>query len=92
MKNLSLITLMSFQTLNTFIHLRNTKWDIFEISDDSNATTTFKAQKGNKDNVKIVHVTSVVQPLFMKTTRILFAPRNKNDDFILTGLERHEGE
>ncbi len=29
---------------------------------DSNATTTFKAQKGSKDIVKIVHVTSVVPP------------------------------
>ncbi len=29
---------------------------------DSNATDTFKAQKGNKDIVKIVHVTSVAQP------------------------------
>ncbi len=28
---------------------------------DINATTTFKAQKGSKDIVKIVHVTSVVQ-------------------------------
>ncbi len=29
---------------------------------DSNATTTFKVQKGSKVIVKIVHVTSVVQP------------------------------
>ncbi len=29
---------------------------------DSNATDTFKAQKGSKDIIKIVHVTSVVQP------------------------------
>ncbi len=29
---------------------------------DSNATDTFKAQKGSKDIGKIVHVTSVVQP------------------------------
>ncbi len=29
---------------------------------DSNVTTTFKTQKGSKDIVKIVHVTSVVQP------------------------------
>ncbi len=28
---------------------------------NSNATNTFKAQKGSKDIVKIVHVTSVVQ-------------------------------
>ncbi len=29
---------------------------------DSEATDTFKAQKGSKNIVKIVHVTSVVQP------------------------------
>ncbi len=29
---------------------------------ESNTTTTFKAQKGGKDIVKVVHVTSVVQP------------------------------
>ncbi len=29
---------------------------------DSNTTDTFKTQKGSKDIVKIVHVTSVVQP------------------------------
>ncbi len=29
---------------------------------DSSSTTTFNAQKGSKDIVKIVHVTSVVQP------------------------------
>ncbi len=29
---------------------------------DSNSTTTFKAQKGSKDIIKIVHVTSGAQP------------------------------
>ncbi len=29
---------------------------------DNNATTMFKAQKGSKDIIKIVHVTFVVQP------------------------------
>ncbi len=29
---------------------------------DSNKTDTFKAQKRSKDIIKIVHVTSVVQP------------------------------
>ncbi len=29
---------------------------------DSNVTTTFKAQKGSKNIIKIVHVTSMVQP------------------------------
>ncbi len=58
---------MSFQTGKTFVHLRNTNYDIFDEirafwpSIDSNATDTVKAQKGSKDIVKIVHVTSVVQ-------------------------------
>ncbi len=29
---------------------------------DGNATDTFKAQNGSKDIIKIVHVTSVIQP------------------------------
>ncbi len=32
---------------------------------DSNATDMFKAQKGCKDNVKIVHVTSVVDHKYL---------------------------
>ncbi len=58
---------MSFQTCKTFVHLQNTNDDIFdeiqELSDpiDSKPTTTFKAPKGSKHIVKIVHVTSVVQ-------------------------------
>ncbi len=68
MKILSLIThRKSFQTRKTFVHLRSTNKDIFyeiwELSPciHNNTTETFKAQKGNKDIVKIVHVTSVVQ-------------------------------
>ncbi len=60
---------MSFQTCKTFDHLWNTNQDIFyefrELSDpstDSKDPNTFKAQKRSKDNVKIIHVTSVVQP------------------------------
>ncbi len=50
---------------------------------DINTTDTFKAQKGSKDIIKIVHVTSVVQPLFYKATRILFVgEENKNNNFI----------
>ncbi len=51
---------------------------------DSNETgTRFKAQKRSKDIVKIVHVTSLVQPEFDETTRILFVHKeNKNNDFI----------
>ncbi len=58
---------MSFQTFKTFIHLWNTNKIFFDaikifLMKDSNENTTFKAQKGSKDIVKIVHVTSVVQP------------------------------
>ncbi len=46
---------------------------------DSNATATFKAQKGSEDIVKIIHVTSVVRN-FM---RIIFVCKeNKINDFI----------
>ncbi len=49
---------------------------------DSNATTTFKTQKGGKDIVKIVHVTSVVQHSFYEATIMLFlCKENKNDNF-----------
>ncbi len=37
----------------------------------------FKVQKGSKDIVKIVHVTSVVQPSFYEATRILFLHKEK---------------
>jgi len=37
-------------------------WKLYDPSIDSNLITTFKAQKGSKDIVKIVHVTTVVQP------------------------------
>ncbi len=60
---------MSFQTCKTFIYLQNTNYDIFdefwELSDppiDSKGPTTIKAQKRSKEIVKIIHVTSVVQP------------------------------
>ncbi len=46
---------MSFQTFD----------GIREFSDspaDTNATDNFKTNKGSKDIVKIVHVTSVIQP------------------------------
>ncbi len=53
---------MSFQTRKTFgtqskIRKLRAFWPCIE----SNGTDTFKAQKGRKDIVKIVHVTSVVQ-------------------------------
>ncbi len=47
---------------------------------DSNTTDTFKAQKGSKDIIKMVHVTSVAQPQFFEATRILFVRKeNKNN-------------
>ncbi len=58
---------MSFQTRKTFVHLQDKNEDILNLSafwpsTDSNANDTFKAKKGSKDIVKIVHVTSVDQP------------------------------
>ncbi len=42
---------------------------------DSNITDIFKAQKDIKDIIKIIHVTSVVQPQFYEATRILFVQK-----------------
>ncbi len=60
---------MSFQTFKTFILLRNTNSYIFdefrELSDppiDSKDPNMIMDQKHSKDIVKIIHVTSVVQP------------------------------
>ncbi len=60
---------MSFQTCKTFVHLRNTYQDIFdkfrELSNpplDSKYSYTINVQKRSKDIIKIIHVTSVVQP------------------------------
>ncbi len=60
---------MLFQTNKTFVHLHWTQIKIFLMKSnsfwpfiDSNTTDTFKAQKGSKDIIKTVHVTSVVQP------------------------------
>ncbi len=68
----------------------------------------FKAQKCSKDIIKIVNVTSVVQPSFYEATIIKFGLKeNKNNNFIqqpsmipnhlepnegLTCLERLEGK
>ncbi len=44
---------MSFQIHKTFVRIQNKFfWPCIE----SNATATFKAQKGSKDIIKIVHV------------------------------------
>ncbi len=58
--------------------------EIRELSDlESNATDTFKAQKGSNNINKIVHVKSVVQPQFYKATRLLFVHKeNKNNNYI----------
>ncbi len=50
----------------------------------------FKAQKGSKDIIKIVNVTSVVQPYCYEATRILFVCKeNKNNDFVQQFLLFH---
>ncbi len=36
-------------------------WEFYYPDLDSKATTTFKAQKGSEDIIKIVHVTSVIK-------------------------------
>ncbi len=63
----------------SFVHLRSTNVDIFWWNQtpfwpsiDINTTDNLKAQKGSKDIVKIVQVTSVVQPYCYEATRILF--------------------
>ncbi len=70
---------MSFQTHKTFVHRRN--FDEFrELSDPpiySKDPYTIKAQKRSKEIVKIIHVTSGVQPSFYKATRILCAQRKQ---------------
>ncbi len=60
---------MSFKTCKTFVHLQNTNEDIFdafrELSDppiDRKDPYMIKVQKRSKEVVKIIHVTSVVQP------------------------------
>ncbi len=61
---------MSFQTRKTFVHLWNTNSYIYDeirdLSDPpySSATETFKTQKGSKDIIKKVHVTSVIKHQF----------------------------
>ncbi len=57
---------MSLQTCKTFICLQTAIFDeiqeLYEPCIDINATTRYKAQKGSKNIIKIVHVTAVVQP------------------------------
>ncbi len=63
---------MSFQTRKTFFFQNLSSEDklryfckiceLFNIASTINVTDMFKAQKGSKDIVKIVQVTSVVQP------------------------------
>ncbi len=51
-------------------------------------TTTFKAQKGSDDIIKITHVTSVIQPQFYEPTRkIIMCKENINNDFIQQFLQ-----
>ncbi len=56
---------------------------------------TIKAQKRSKDIVKIIHVTSVAQPVnFYKATKILFVHKENKITTLFnnSGLEIHEGE
>ncbi len=68
---------MLFHTRKAFLH-RNTHYMFDQIQALSDfhckITTTFKAQKTSKDFVKIVHVTSVVQPKFDKAYECILVP------------------
>ncbi len=60
---------------------------------DSNVTTMFKAQKESKDIIKIVHVTSAVQPYLYEAMRILFVHKEMKittllNDFFSSGSVR----
>ncbi len=73
---------MSFQTQKSFIIFQNTIYDILnktrEACDcpiDCQTTNTVKAQKRIKNLIRIVHLSSVVQPTRYETTRILFIPQ-----------------
>ncbi len=52
----------------------------------------FKAQKGSNDIVKIVYVTSVVQPLFYEATRILCVYKQRNAHACVMVLSRMAAE
>ncbi len=53
---------------------------------DSKATKRFTVQKGSKDIVKIVHVTSVVQPSFYEAARIIFVHKENKDKWLYSTL------
>lgn len=67
-ENYFIDSVMSFWTRKTFVNFWNTNEDILdeirEVSEPSicrDVIATFNAQKGSKEFVKIVHVTTVVQ-------------------------------
>ncbi len=75
---------MSFQTRKTSnlfgTQIKNILDLIQELSGppiDSKGPYTIKVQKGTKNIVKVVHVTSVVQSECYEVTRILFEVKNK---------------
>ncbi len=82
---------MLFQTLKSFVRLRNTIWDIldenWEACDcpiDCQVITTVESQKSMKSIVRILHLPSVVQSEFYEATRILFVRKeNKNNNNII---------
>ncbi len=49
---------------------------------DRKGTTTFKAQRGSKDIIKIVHVSFVVQLKFHEAMRIFFVYKENKNNFI----------
>ncbi len=96
-----------FQRLKPNVLLSNTNLDIFDEIErpciDSNATTTFKPQKGSKDIVKTVHLTSVVQPYSYEALRIFLCRKKTKirlyqqfllsvSDFYVHSWQYHERE
>ncbi len=53
---------MLFQTRKNFVHLLVQYFYEIWPCIDSKGTTKFKTQKCSKDIIKIIHVTSVIQP------------------------------
>ncbi len=80
---------MSFHTRKSFVHLRNTIYDILDETRDAcdcpidcQVILTVKVQKSMKSIVRVVHLPSVVESEFYNATRILFVCKeNKNNYF-----------
>ncbi len=80
---------MSFHTHKSFVHLRNTIYDILDETRDAcdcpidcQVILTIKVQKSMKSIIRVVHLPSVVESEFYNATRILFVCKeNKNNYF-----------